>query len=273
EPMQKNTAISICYAAFKIIKKYGDAVMVITPSDAYIKEQKKFENILLLATQKAKSFDGIITIGIKPTYASTGYGYIKYEKSSGDFFKVLQFTEKPKKELAKRYLSDKNYLWNSGIFICKASVILSEIQRFLPKIYNGFTRAYNLLDTEKEGDILLEIYKGAQSVSIDYAVIENAKNMLVIYGDFGWSDLGSWEALSAIKTADKYGNVSIGNVISVEAQNNLGYSTDKLIVLFGVNNLVVAQTKTAILVCEKQRSQNIKDLLKVLEKNEQGDYL
>ena len=200
EPAARNTAACIGYAAFKIMKKHGDGIMCVFPADHYIKDQESFTKVLQLAIQTAETEDKLVTIGITPTFPSTGYGYINYnpEDGSNGHFNVLDFVEKPNYDKANQYIKSGKYLWNSGMFVWKVSTILKNFDRFLPKLYKQLEELSNYLETPDEREKVQDIYPTLQSISVDYGIMERSDEVLVIPGSFGWNDVGSWDSLGAI---------------------------------------------------------------------------
>ena len=158
EPSARNTAACIGYAAMEIVKKYGDGIMVITPSDAYIKNEEEFTRVLGLAVRAAEKNDALVTVGITPTFAATGYGYIKFQKSGEEVLKVLEFKEKPDEQTARKYVDSGEYVWNSGMFIWKASTILKNFEKYLPNIYSDLVKIGNAMDTSEEFNVIDKIY-------------------------------------------------------------------------------------------------------------------
>lgn len=280
EPEGKNTAPCIGLAALHIRKKTDDAVMVVLPSDHAIADGDKFREAIRAAAQTATAADALVTIGIKPTSPQTGFGYIE----TGDFLKkgttqevfcVKSIREKPDFELACKFIQRGNFYWNSGMFIWKASTILNSIARFLPDLSAGLTAINETLGSPEEKAVVRRIYKNLLPVSIDYGVMEKADNVFVVKGDFGWSDVGSWDALWEIAAKDKNGNAFIGggNLISEGSSGSLVYSPQKLVALAGVRNLIVVETKDALLICPRGNSQDVKKIVEILEAKKLGKYL
>ena len=265
EPYAKNTAACIGYAAIKIMHDKGDGVMIVSPSDAYIKNETEYVRVLKVAVKAAEFADSLITIGIKPTFPATGYGYINFEKSEEDVKNVKKFVEKPDILTAKKYVDDGGYLWNSGVFIWKASVILKEFEKNLPDIYAGLMRIYPFIGTEKEKSVVRREYKKMRSVSVDYGVMEKAEKVQVVPGDFGWNDVGSFDMLSVIAGEDESGNVVKGDVIALDTINSVVYSEKRLVATVGVENLVVVETADAVLVIPKDKAQDVKKIVEKLK--------
>ncbi len=273
EPAARNTSACIGYAAVKILKEKGDGVMVVTPSDAYIKQEKEYAKILTLAVETAEREDCIVTIGITPTFPATGYGYIQYEDSDAPAKRVERFVEKPSEEKAKEYLREGNFVWNSGVFVFKASFILSCFERYLPEIYRDLKKIEASIGTEKEVEVLEEVYPQIYSVSVDYGIMEKEENIKVIPGDFGWSDVGSWDMMDALHSPDENGNISLGDNILCDTVNSTVYSENKLIAVVGMDGVVVVEAGGAILVCPKEKAQDVKKAVEKLKENSREDLL
>lgn len=274
EPAARNTAACIGYAAIEIIKKYGDGIMVITPSDAYIRNNEKFASVLRDAVSAAEKQDALVTVGIEPTFPSTGYGYIRFENTEDVTAKrVCEFKEKPNLETAKEYLVSGQYVWNSGMFIWKASTILNEFEKYLPDIYEQLGEIGNSMGTESEQEVIERIYPELRSISIDYGIMEKAENVLVVPGEFGWSDVGSWDMMGTLHGADKNGNVSVGETLLIDTENTVAYSKKRLIAALGVKNLILVETPDAVLVCDKQRAQDVKEIVDFLQEQGREEFL
>lgn len=262
EPAARNTAACVGYAAMEIVKKYGDGVMVITPSDAYIKDTAGFTRTLTEAVNAAEQTDKLVTIGITPTFPATGYGYIKFDKTQQDIAKtVAEFKEKPDEETAKAYLATGAYVWNSGMFVWKASVILKKFEQFIPDIYADLNKIGDAMDTEVEKETIENVYPNIRKISVDYAIMEpSAANgdVLVVPGEFGWNDVGSWDMMGVLHEKDENGNIAIGDTITINTTNSIVYSSKKLVATVGVDNLVIVDTPDAIMVCNKDKAQDVK---------------
>jgi len=276
EPAARNTAACIGYAAIEIIKKYEDGIMVIVPSDPFIGDEEEFARVLKLAVEAAETKDKLVTIGIKPTFPSTGYGYIRYDESGNDVAKeVTEFVEKPDLETAQGYIESGEYAWNSGMFIWKASTILKYFERLLPDIYEYLMKLKDALGTDSEQQELNELYPQIPKISIDYGIMERADNVLMLEGDFGWNDVGSFDAFDFIHNKDANGNVALSENIAINAKDNILYSVEEghLIATLGVEDLIVAHTKDVTLVCDKGRAQDIKLLVEKLKELGKEKYL
>lgn len=274
EPSARNTAACIGYAAFEIMRKYGDGIMVVTPSDAYIKDEKEFARILSVAVETAESKDALVTVGITPTFPATGYGYIRYGGSDAcEARKVQEFKEKPDLETAAAYVASGDYAWNSGMFIWKASTILKNFERFLPNVYGDLLRIADSMRTPQEYDVINEVYPRIQSISIDYGIMERSDDVYVVPGEFGWNDVGSFDMLSVLHEADERGNVKVGDNVSIDSTNCITFSDGRLIATIGLDNVVVIETRDAVLVCDKSRVQDVKKVVDVLKESGRKELL
>ena len=261
EPAARNTAACIGYAAMEIVKKYEDGIMVIVPSDPFIKDEEKFALVLSKAVYAAEETDKLVPVGIKPTFPSTGYGYIKYNADDDNVAKeVYEFVEKPDLETASDYVESGEYAWNSGMFIWKASTILKYFEKLLPDIYSCLLKIGDAMGTENEKQVLEEIYPQIPKISIDYGIMERADSVLMLEGDFGWNDVGSFDAFDQIHKKDDNGNVVLATAAVLESEDNVLYSTQDghLIATLGIKDLVVAHTPDVTLICAKDKAQDIK---------------
>lgn len=276
EPAARNTAACIGYAAMEIIKKYGDGIMAVFPSDHFIRDQKAFEEVLRYACDVADRDDCLVTLGIAPTFACTGYGYIKFEKSGTEGLcacPVLEFKEKPDADTAEKYVKSGAYAWNSGMFVWKASVILSQMEELLPDVYECIEKIGEAMGTADEKRIINEIYPKIPSISIDYGVMEKASDVRVIAADMGWSDVGSWDNLGEIYDEDEAGNVFAGDHLDIDTSGCITYSEKRLITTIGVSDLIVVETEDAILVCDKNRAQDVKLAVEELKSRGRDELL
>lgn len=272
EPVGRNTAACIGYAAMVIKRRSKDAVMGVFPSDHYIKDTSQFHRVLNAACDVAKRANTLVTMGITPTFPSTGYGYIKYERENsiltGDMnsYEVLEFVEKPDVPKAKTYLQSGNYLWNSGMFVWKTSVILENFERFLPRLYRKLQAIEPYLDSEEESSVLEKIYPTLPNISIDYGIMERAENVVVIPGDFGWNDVGSWDSLGSVFPPDEKGNIVKGDLVEIDTRNSIIYANGRLVATVGLDNMIVVETSDALLVCPKEKAQDVKKVVEALKK-------
>ena len=280
EPEGKNTAPCIGLAALHIQKRSGDAVMAVLPSDHAIVNSNKYLEIIRAAAKLADAEDALVTIGIKPTCPETGFGYIEQGDSfrqtgSAEIFRVKSIREKPDFQQAQTFVQSGKFSWSSGMFVWRTSIILNAISRFLPDLHNGLQVINKSLGSPKEKAIVRRIYSGLTAISIDYGVMEKASNVFVIPGDFGWSDVGSWDALWEISAKDINGNAFIGgsDVITEGSAGSMVYSPQKLVALVGVKDLFVVETKDALLICQKGKSQDVKKIVDTLDAKKQKKYL
>ena len=274
EPAARNTAACIGYAAMEIVKKYGDGVMCIAASDHFIRNEDEYERVMKNAARLAEEKDALVTIGIKPTFPSTGYGYIRSDRNTKeDYYKVEEFVEKPDFERATEYLESGKYAWNSGMFVWKASLILDYFKELLPDIYAHLLTIGDAMGTEREKEVISEVYPIIPKISIDYGIMERAKGVLMVEGDFGWNDVGSFDALEEIYEKDENGNVVLANGYLIDTKGCILHGEgEKLIAALGVENLVIAQTKDIILVCDKKRAQDIKLFPEQLADTDNGKF-
>ena len=273
EPSARNTSACIGYAAMEIVKKYGDGIMVITPSDAYIKNEAEFTRILGIAVKAAEEKDALVTVGITPTFAATGYGYIKFQKSGENVLKVLEFKEKPDEATAKKYVESGEYAWNSGMFIWKASTILKKFEKYLPEIYADLQKIGDAMNTADELKVIEEIYPKINSISVDYGIMEKADDVFVVPGEFGWNDVGSFDMLGVLHEGDEKGNIKIGDQINIDSKNCITYSSGRLVATIGLENVVVIETGDAVLVCDKNKVQDVKKVVEQLKKDGRNELL
>ena len=266
EPIAKNTAPCIGLAAIHIAKKNPDSKMIILPSDHLIKFNEIFIDTLKIALNVIEEGDNLATIGITPNYPETGYGYINFTKGenfkdSANIYEVLGFVEKPNLEKAKEYLTSGQYLWNSGMFVWKALTILKNFKEYLPEIYEGLQKIGESINTEKYEEVLKKEFFNFPSESIDYGIMEKAKNIYVIPGNFGWDDVGSWLSLERINKTNQDGNVINGNVISIKTKNSIIQGNEKLIATIGLEDIVIVDTDDVTLICHKNNTQEVKEVI------------
>lgn len=275
EPIGRNTAPCIALGAAHIVKKYEDAIMIVLPSDHLIKYNKMFLSALREGSQLAEEKSSLVTIGIAPDYPETGYGYIKFKGDVciGTAFEVDGFVEKPTLELAKEYLASDEYLWNSGMFLWKATTILSRFKQLLPDAYDSLMEIKDAIGTSMEAEVLNRIFPTFPSISIDYGIMEKSKNIFTIPGTFGWDDVGSWLSLGRIRTTNENGNIINGNVLSINTDNCIIEGSDKLIATIGLEDLIIVDTEDAILICDKTKTNDIKKVLENLKICNRNEYL
>lgn len=275
EPVGRNTAPCIGLGAVHMAKKYGDAVMIVLPSDHLIKYNTIFLSTLSDACEAAEQGENLVTLGITPDSPETGYGYIKFqpEHTLGRAFAVERFVEKPDLETAKGYLASEQYLWNSGMFIWKVSTILKNLERYLPETSAGLGRIGEALGTEEAGRVLEKEFQAFRSESIDYGVMEKAEHIYILTGAFGWDDVGSWPAVGRIKKSNEFGNVVDGNAVTVETRNTIIQGGRKLIAAVGLEDMIVVDTDDALLICDKDHAGEIKKVLENLRICNRVEYI
>jgi mannose-1-phosphate guanylyltransferase len=277
EPFRKNTAPCIAYISFKLQEKNPDASLIIAPADHLILNEDKFLEICTDALRFVNHFNALITIGIKPTYPNTGYGYIQHEgvEVTPSIFKVKTFTEKPNKELAQTFIASGDFLWNSGIFVWCVRHGLEAFQKHMPEMYELFASEQDKLNTPEEKHVIEAIYPQCTNISIDFGVMEKADNVYVIPGTFGWSDLGTWNSAWDNMEKDYLENAVAGtNVIVFDASKCVVHVPDgKLVVLQGLEDYIVADTKDVLLICQKDKEQEIKEYVAEVKRNKGDKFL
>jgi len=279
EPVGKNTAPCIGYACSVISARDEDAVVVILPADHYIRDADGFRRVVKDAAVFSDEKKTILTIGIKPALAETGYGYIHASTpidspSGNQAFKVSSFLEKPDPETARSYVEAGDYFWNAGIFISPAAVMLGSIRKHLPEMSRGLSRLTESFGTEREAAALEEFYRVVQAESIDYGVMEREKDIYMVRGEFGWSDLGSWGSTYHLAPKDEENNALIsGELLSIDSRGCYVDAEGKIVVLIGVSDLVAVSTNDAILICKKELSQKVKEVVELLKSEGRSELL
>ena len=267
EPQGKNTAPAIAWAAAHISCENKNAAMMVLPSDHLILNPKAFLKCLDKAVRLA-GHNYLVTLGIVPTRPETGYGYLKikpFKRLGKTVWKVEKFTEKPSLETAEKFLQTKMYLWNSGMFIWKCSVIQGAFQKYLPLVSKAFAHYRGSVG---------RFWPTLPNISIDYGILEKANNVVTVPAkDMGWSDLGSWESLAEVRKKDKQGNTSRGPVIQLNCNNSLIFADKRMVAAIGLENLIIVDTPDALLVCRKDRSQHVRHVVETLKKNKQSKLL
>ena len=272
EPVGRNTAPAIALAAFNAIAKGQDPILLVLAADHVIKDKDEFIRVVSSA-ESAANQGKLVTFGIVPNAPETGYGYIKTGQQQADYFNIDAFVEKPDLNTATSYLASGDYLWNSGMFMFKASTYLNELKLNSPDIYASCEIALQQATTDLDFiRISKELFEQCPDDSIDYAVMEKTDNAVVIPLDAQWSDVGSWTSLSAISDKDEYNNVHQGDVISVDTQNTYVYSPDRLTATIGLEDLIIIDSKDALLVAHKNNSQDVKKVVKQLEQENRSEY-
>lgn len=271
EPIGRNTAPCIAYAAYSLLKKHPDAEMIVTPSDHLILNEKEFERVVESSLEFVAYRNALMTIGIQPTRPETGYGYIQ-KSNSEEICKVKCFTEKPSLEMAETFLECGEFLWNAGIFIWKVRDIVAAIEKHLPDHATLFGSIADQLGTDEEQSAIEQVFSSCRPISIDYGVMEKADNVYVHCGDFGWSDVGTWGSVYQQSRKDRYANALSNDHTNVYNTRNslISVPKDKIAVVSGLKDYIVVDTPDVLLICPKSEEQNIKSFIEDV-KYETGD--
>ncbi|MFX0557548.1 mannose-1-phosphate guanylyltransferase [Maribacter sp. CXY002] len=264
EPAMRNTAPCILYAALKIQKMNPDGVMIVAPSDHWIEDETAFAKDVTACFEKCEKEEVLCTLGIKPTFPNTGFGYIEFDKSDANQIKkVDQFREKPDYATAKEFLAQGNFLWNAGIFMWSVRTIVNAFKNYQPQQYQLFQDGFSLYNTEDEREFIAENYPKAENISIDYAILENSKTIYVHAATFDWNDLGTWGSLFDKLDKDDMGNAVVNaKVLSDEASGNMIRSPkDKIVVVDGLKDYIIVDKEDVLLIYPKSKEQDIKKVL------------
>ena len=277
EPSRKNTAACIAYIAFKLQKKDPKALMMAAPADNLILDNKEFVVTAKKALEFVDSVNALVTIGVKPTYPNTGYGYIQHDTvaAAPDVFKVKTFTEKPNIELAKTFIASGDFLWNAGIFTWKVKNVIAALEKHLPEMYEVFAGEKEHFNTDGEAEAIERIYPQCTNISIDFGVMEKADNVFVIPASFAWSDLGTWNSAWENMEKDYFGNAVAGKkVIAFDTRNCMVHVPDnKLVLLEGLEDYIIVDTKDVLMICKKDKEQEIKEYVAEVKRNMGDKYL
>ena len=271
EPFGRDTAAAVGLGAILVETKEPESVMIILPADHVIGEPKKFLKTLRVAIKAAQDTDNLVTMGIKPNRPETGYGYIeigsKVQSLKSQVYRVKRFAEKPDRKKALKFMKSGRYLWNSGMFIWRASVILEAMRKHMPSLYRGLLEIQKALGTLKEKRVIEKVYRKLDKISIDYGIMEKAKNTLVVKADYLWDDVGNWQALERISVKDKEGNIIKGEVSSLDTRDSIILCDKGMVGTIGIKDLIIISTEDATLICPKDRAQEVKELVHKLGKN------
>ncbi|MCA9539487.1 MAG: mannose-1-phosphate guanylyltransferase, partial [Myxococcales bacterium] len=284
-PCPRNTAPCVGLAAVHLARRDRDAVMAVLPADHHIGNAPGFRRLMAAAAERARAGE-IVTLGIRPTRPETGYGYIRYDRAEAlltddgvEVCRVERFVEKPPREVAAEYLASGRYLWNSGMFFFTAARILSDIKRYLPGLHRALMRIGAAIGTDDYAKVLAEAFAEVQSVSIDYGVMEHATNdpaqppMRVVPATMGWNDVGHWAALADFAEADRDGNVVRGDAVLIDARENIVHAEQGTVAVVGTTGLVVVATGDAVLVCPRDRAQDVRRVVDALRRGGREDLL
>lgn len=278
EPAGRNTAPSLILATAHAYLQDPEAPVVILPSDHFVTDSALFLRQLKAGAQAAVKDKRLVTFGILPSFPSTGYGYIHVSATAAgrhggfDFFEVLEFKEKPELAQAHAFLASGDYFWNSGMFIWTPRVFAAKLEAHAPEFHSQWLKVVDALKKRKPAG-LNQVFKSIPATSIDYALMEKASGVLVCPGRFGWSDVGAWSSLLDVWKKDGQGNVSRGEVLSLESEGSLVYNPGNLTALIGVRDLIVVNAGDALLICRRDRDQNVKDVIGILGKAGKTKYL
>lgn len=277
EPSRKNTAPCIAYISYKLQQLNEKGTLICAPADHIILDDTAFTKVCLEAMSFVKAHKALITLGIKPSHPNTGYGYIQFEQqpASDNVYKVKTFTEKPNADLAKTFVSSGEFLWNAGIFVWQVNNIVAAFEKHLPELAEIFAAEKTLFNTEKEKAAIEKIYPLCTNVSIDYAIMEKADNVYIIPSSFGWSDLGTWNSAHENMEKDYLGNaVSGSEVMVIDATHNMVHvPNNKLVLLQGLNDYIIVDTEDVLMICKKEKEQEIKQYVAEIKRNKGDKYL
>ncbi len=278
EPFGKNTAPCIGLAALHLNQIDPDGVMVVLPSDHIIREKNRFQKALKIGHDVALETNGLVTLGITPDQPATGYGYIQHsdricQKKGISVYRVKTFAEKPNQETAELFLKSGDFVWNSGMFIWKVSSILQEIRNHIPELYSGLEQLEKSIGKDNYSQQVEKIYRQIRSISIDYGVMEKAQNVFVIKCDLGWNDIGSWNEVYKLSSKDKEGNAIVGTGVALGSKNCFIHSDEDLIAVLGMSDVMVVKSENAILVCPREKDQDVKDIVDYLKRKKMNDHL
>jgi mannose-1-phosphate guanylyltransferase len=276
EPLGRNTAAAIGLAAFHLAHRHGDALMAVLPADSYIADVPRYRKLVRAALELAGSPGNLVVMGIPPTRPETGYGYIERGAEAARLrgeiaFAVKRFTEKPEPAVAQKYVAAGSYLWNAGMFFWRVSTFLENLQRYLPDTHEALSKLAKTIGTRGYDAALRRIYPRLENISVDYAVMERAtlergqRRVFVIPAKVGWSDIGSWAAVYELLASKLDANVSAGPFVALDATGNFFWSPEKLVAAIGVKDLVVVDTADAILICPRERAQDVGKIVKWIE--------
>jgi mannose-1-phosphate guanylyltransferase len=277
EPASRNTAPTIGLAAHEILARDPDGLMVVLPSDHIILKSAAFRRALRTACRLAATEGRSVSLGLKPTRPDTGYGYVRLgalEARMGDHevYQVKKFTEKPPLKVARRYLASGRYLWNGGMFVWRASTLIANLERYMPEMARGLARIA-AAGGVRAAATLRRLYPRLEKISIDYALMEKISGLSAVAADLGWSDVGSWAVAYELSPKDRKGNVKPENSLTLDSRANMLVSSKKFVVAVGVRDLVVVETDDALLVCARERSQDVGKAVQELERRGLEDLL
>lgn len=278
EPAVKDTGPAIGLMAARIAARDPEAVVAFLPADHVIRDEGEFHCVLRAALQAGQTVNGLVVIGVEATEPRTCYGYIKrgdsfYVEAGRPVYKVGKFREKPRRQRAEGYIRDGRFLWNTGIVIGRAGLILKLLGRYQPRLGKALERIGQSLGQPEELEVIREVYTAMDRISFDYAVLEKSSRIYVVTGDFGWEDIGSWSSLARVLAKDTNNNVFTDRAVSIDTRNCLVEAAGKLTATIGVSDLIVIDTDDVLFICHKDRDQEVKGLLKRLREAGWDMYL
>ncbi len=266
----RDTAAAVGLAAVYIRRRDPQGVMLVLPADHYIADVEAFQGTARAAAERAASGEWVLTIGIKPSRPETGYGYIQQGEPAGDIrgikiYKTRAFHEKPDLETALTYLTQGIYLWNSGMFAWRIDLLLGLTARHLPQLYRGLELIADSIGSDREREVIKEVYENLPRISIDYGIMEKCSQVLVIPADFGWDDVGSWTALGRYRQSDPKGNILESQGVLVDTSECMVYAPDRIVATLGIEGLIIVDNQESLLICSKDRAQEIKKVVQALK--------
>ena len=277
EPSRKTTAPCIAYISYKLYELNPAANLICAPADHIITDTASFKKVCLEALHFTSHIKALLTLGIKPTNPNTGYGYIQHEQFSvsDNIYKVKTFTEKPDRELAKTFIASGDFLWNAGIFVWQVKNVINAFEKLLPEMHEVFDAEKANFNTSQEGEAIDRIYPQCVNISIDYGIMEKADNVYVIPSSFGWSDLGTWASAYENLEKDYLENAVAGNnVVIIDAIKNMVHAdNDKLVLLQGLEDFVIVDTKDVLMICKKEKEQEIKEYVAEIKRSKGDKFL
>ncbi|MDZ4786033.1 MAG: mannose-1-phosphate guanylyltransferase [bacterium] len=270
EPVGRNTAASIGLAAINLIKNSPNSVMVVFPADHYVENVEKLLERIRVAVNVAKSGDYLVALGITASSANTAYGYIKRGEphENPGAYSVSRFYEKPSLERARKYIEEGGFYWNSGIFIWRPEVVLKGIETYMPELYKGLIEIRDSFGKSSELRVMEDVFNRLEGVSIDFGLLEHARNCVVVEsGEIGWNDVGSWDAWAYHFKTDIQNNLLRGEALAIDSKDCVVYSSERLIAILGCEDLVVIDSKDALLVCPRSKVQDVKEVVAELTRS------
>jgi len=270
EPLGRNTAAAIALAAVHVKQAAkGDALLAVLPADHYIAQPERYRQIVSAALEFAREPERVVVLGIPPTRPETGFGYMERDEERVEgatpAYAVRRFTEKPALAVAEEYIASGRYLWNAGMFFWRVSTFLSALKEFLPRTYEGIEALSRQIGKPGYERLLKSVYPKLENISVDYAVLEKARTVLVVPAEVGWSDIGSWAAVYELLAKRHGENIFAGEGQTLDAEGNFLWSPKRFVAAIGVSNLVVVETPDALLICPRDRAQDVSKIVKSLE--------